>query len=166
MLSIFDPESAPFFSDELYRWCLLEDGRGQGWDREIKYGMKEYLELFKKVQQFRDRFRKDHDRDVSAVELEKVAYVLGKRAAARDPGTPKAGKKRRAETAPEKDLDEQPVVAKTNALPATGRAVPSGAEANPVGIAKAKKIPPNKQPKTKASTEMTAAASRPKRGSR
>lgn len=79
LLSVYDPENAPFFSDELFRWCFYEEGKGKGWDRSIKYNLNECLQLFEKVQELRRRFRKDYQREVSAVEIEKVAYVLGKR---------------------------------------------------------------------------------------
>ncbi|KAK4496357.1 hypothetical protein PRZ48_012337 [Zasmidium cellare] len=76
LLSVYDPERAPFFSDELFRWSMYEDKREGGWDRRIKYNPKEYLELFEKMEQVRERLGA-----VMAVELEKIAYVLGKRAA-------------------------------------------------------------------------------------
>ena len=74
LLSVYDPVQAPFFSDELFRWVFWDSGKGKGWDRPIKYTPKEYLELFEKVQQMRERL------EIKAVEAEKVAYVLGKRA--------------------------------------------------------------------------------------
>jgi hypothetical protein len=80
LLSVYDPENAPFFSDELFRWGMLEDS--QGWYREIKYNAKEYLELYERVNRFRERFRKESGTDVPAVNVEKVAYVLGKQATA------------------------------------------------------------------------------------
>lgn len=79
LLSVCNPEIAPFFSDELFRWSHFEGGKGQGWDREIKYTLKEYLELFERVQEFRSRWKDDYGREVASVEIEKVAYVLGKR---------------------------------------------------------------------------------------
>lgn len=78
LLSVYDPETAPFFSDELFRWSFHEAGKGKGWDRDIKYNVKEYLQLFEKVQELRQRFRSEHQRDIAAAEIEKVAYVLGK----------------------------------------------------------------------------------------
>lgn len=73
LLSVYTSE-APFFSDELYRWAFFESGdtKGRGWDRPIKYNGKEYAALFNRVQELRERLQ------VSAVEAEKVAYVLGK----------------------------------------------------------------------------------------
>jgi hypothetical protein len=81
LLSVNSPDIAPFFSDELFRWAMYEDGRGKGWDREIKYNVKEYLELYEHVASFRERFAQEFDHTVSAVEIEKAAYVLGKQAA-------------------------------------------------------------------------------------
>jgi hypothetical protein len=86
MLSVLRPDEIPFFSDELYRWAMWEDGKGKGWDRGIKYSVKEYLELFGRVKEVRER----SGSEVKAVELEKVAYVL-----ARSTGG-KAGTKRAA----------------------------------------------------------------------
>ena len=96
LLSVFDPRVVPFFSDALFRWCLHEDGTGKGGDRKIKYDVKEYVQLYSSIQKLRARFEKSFDRYVSAVEIEKVAYVLGKTAAGGDSST--NSKKRKAET--------------------------------------------------------------------
>lgn len=63
----------------MFRWCFFQEGKGKGWDREIKYNKKEYLQLFEKVQELRQRFQAEYQRDIAAVEIEKVAYVLGRR---------------------------------------------------------------------------------------
>ncbi|KAF2166778.1 hypothetical protein M409DRAFT_54566 [Zasmidium cellare ATCC 36951] len=81
LLSVFDPERAPFFSDELFRWSMYEDKKANGWDRKIKYTPKEYLELFEKIQQVQKRLGA-----AKAVDLEKVAYVLGRRATGKSVG--------------------------------------------------------------------------------
>lgn len=73
LLSTSDPEKLPFFSDELFRWAFWDRKSGSGWDRKIKYSVKEYRELKEKVDGLRDRLGK------GAIEAEKVAYVLGKR---------------------------------------------------------------------------------------
>lgn len=73
LLSTGDPETLPFFSDELFRWAFWDSKSGAGWDRKIKYSVKEYRELKEKVDELRDRIGK------GAIEAEKVAYVLGKR---------------------------------------------------------------------------------------
>ena len=103
LLSVYDPDQAPFFSDELFRWAFWDSGKGKGWDRPIKYTPKEYLELFQQVQELRERL------EVKAVEAEKVAYVLGKRSsgivkASKDESQPAAEKpepKRKAAPADE-----------------------------------------------------------------
>ncbi|KAK6421277.1 hypothetical protein LTR95_016823 [Oleoguttula sp. CCFEE 5521] len=74
LLAINDPETVPFFSDELFRWVTWKDNTGSRWDRKIKYTPKEYRELVAGVAEFKVRIE-----GVSAAELEKVAYVLGKR---------------------------------------------------------------------------------------
>lgn len=80
LLSIHDPEAVPFFSDELFRWLHWEDKPTKGWDRKIGYTIKEYLELFSKVDELRKRIQEESGRDVSATDAEKVAYVLGHQA--------------------------------------------------------------------------------------
>lgn len=72
-MSTSDPENLPFFSDELFRWAFWENKSGAGWDRKIKYSIKEYRELKEKVDELRDRIGK------GAIEAERVAYVFGKR---------------------------------------------------------------------------------------
>jgi hypothetical protein len=75
LLSTSSPDDVPFFSDELFRWVFWEAKPACGWDRKIKYSAKEYRELLAKVAELRERVGKK----VSAMDLEKVAYVLGKR---------------------------------------------------------------------------------------
>ena len=75
LLSVFKPDAVAFFSDELFRWVHWEEGKGKGWDRKIGYTMKEYQSLCKEVEQVRARL------DVPAVEMEKVAWVLGREGA-------------------------------------------------------------------------------------
>ncbi|KAF2217391.1 hypothetical protein CERZMDRAFT_3738, partial [Cercospora zeae-maydis SCOH1-5] len=72
LLSVAFPDSAPFFSDELFRWAFWEPGKGKGWDRPIRYTPKEYLLLFDKVQQLRQQH------GWAAMKVEKAAYVLGR----------------------------------------------------------------------------------------
>jgi hypothetical protein len=73
LLSTSNLEELPFFSDELFRWAFWENNSGSGWDRKIKYSVKEYRELKERIDGLRDRIGK------GAIEAEKVAYVLGKR---------------------------------------------------------------------------------------
>ncbi|KAK3710056.1 hypothetical protein LTR37_010487 [Vermiconidia calcicola] len=150
LLAVFDSDTVPFFSDELFRWCFFEVGKGQGWDREIKYSIKEYLELFDEVSAFRTRLAKNFERDVTAVEIEKVAYVLGKRFAGG--GSPdsqsekkaKANRKRKAESPFMTDASDHRDDAQ--ASPKTGKA----------GMPATKKL-------QAATAETTAATGRPRR---
>lgn len=73
LLSILDGDNAPFFSDELFRWVCWDEARG-GWKRKIKYDKKEYGMLWEGVKTLRNRLGEG----VSAVDLEKCAYVCGK----------------------------------------------------------------------------------------
>ena len=73
LLSTNNPKELPFFSDELFRWAFWCDLPGSRWDRKIKYSLKEYRDLVARVDELRARIGK------SALEAEKVAYVLGKR---------------------------------------------------------------------------------------
>lgn len=78
LLSCYDPVTVPFFSDELYRYLHWEDAKSRGWDRKINYTIKEYNTLFERVVEFRERLEKDSGEEVSTIDIEKVAYVLGK----------------------------------------------------------------------------------------
>lgn len=73
LLSILDGDNAPFFSDELFRWVCW-DGEQGGWNRKIKYDKKEYGMLWDGVKTLRGRLGEV----VSAVDLEKCAFVCGK----------------------------------------------------------------------------------------
>lgn len=75
----------PFFSDELYRYLHFEEAKSKGWDRKISYTMKEYKSLFEKLQTLRERLEKENKQQVSAIDIEKMAYVLGKEAPMKDP---------------------------------------------------------------------------------
>ena len=150
LLSVFDPDVVPFFSDELFRWCFFDDGRGKGWDREIKYNVKEYVELYCRVQEIKTRFKKSFDRDVSAVEIEKVAYVLGRTAIGGDSSG--NTKKRKAGTSSD-DTDGKVVVTEMKK------------DANTTDSKrKTKTKPPTNAARRPAAPETSiAAASRPKR---
>ncbi|KFH45477.1 hypothetical protein ACRE_037060 [Hapsidospora chrysogenum ATCC 11550] len=67
LLAVHDPTRVIFFSDEAFYW-LCRSGR----KAPIKYNAKEYQELRTKAQELAERL------DVSATDLEKVAYVLMK----------------------------------------------------------------------------------------
>ncbi|KAF1976075.1 hypothetical protein BU23DRAFT_588267 [Bimuria novae-zelandiae CBS 107.79] len=73
LLSVHDPTHNPFFSDELFRWMLWDTrGSPKGWQRTISYTAKQYEMLLTCVDRLRERL------GVSAVDMEKVAWVLGK----------------------------------------------------------------------------------------
>lgn len=72
LLSVYDEENVPFFSDELFRWVCWDEQAG--WKRKIKYDMKEYGMLWEGVERLREKL----GRKVKAVDLEKVAYVCGR----------------------------------------------------------------------------------------
>ncbi|TKA76790.1 hypothetical protein B0A55_05847 [Friedmanniomyces simplex] len=114
LLSVKDEANVPFFSDELYRWALWSDEAGGGWTREIKYSEKAYMELYPRVQELRERLESEGGEMVSALHVENVAYVLGRRALggeteaklkARAPA--KTPRKRKAKEAEEDDGDEK-----------------------------------------------------------
>ncbi|MCJ1361620.1 hypothetical protein MMC16_000720 [Acarospora aff. strigata] len=82
LLSVYDPSNVPFFSDELYRWICWDEGKG-GWGRGIRYEVAEYRSLVEGVGVVLGRLRGEGgggDGGVGAVELEKVAFVLGREA--------------------------------------------------------------------------------------
>ncbi|KAF1926063.1 uncharacterized protein M421DRAFT_423068 [Didymella exigua CBS 183.55] len=72
LLSVRSPDSAPFFSDELFRWTHWDAPGKSGWERKIKYSVTEYKEILASVERLRKRL------GVKAVDAEKVAYVLGR----------------------------------------------------------------------------------------
>ncbi|KAL9065791.1 MAG: hypothetical protein Q9161_008016 [Pseudevernia consocians] len=78
LLSCYDPVKVPFFSDELYRYLHWEEAELKGWDRKINYTIKEYKSLFERVVELRERLEKDSGEEVSAIDIEKAAYALGK----------------------------------------------------------------------------------------
>ncbi|KAH6639660.1 hypothetical protein C7974DRAFT_388964 [Boeremia exigua] len=72
LLSVYQPDEVPFFSDELFRWTHWGgSGAGEGWERKIKYNVSEYKEILASIRALRERL------DVGATQAEKVAYVLG-----------------------------------------------------------------------------------------
>ncbi|TIA35138.1 hypothetical protein D6C78_06346 [Aureobasidium pullulans] len=79
LLNTYDGENVPFFSDELLRWVMFSEGKGNGWDRKIKYSTKEYQELYRRVGVLRERLAKESEKTITSVDVEMVAYVLGRR---------------------------------------------------------------------------------------
>ncbi|KAG8532829.1 uncharacterized protein KY384_002707 [Bacidia gigantensis] len=75
LLSCFDHENIPFFSDEMFRWIHFEDAGVKGWDRKIGYTMKEYKSLLGKVSDLRTKL-KDGETIVTALEIEQAATVI------------------------------------------------------------------------------------------
>ena len=78
LLACYDPVRVPFFSDELYRYLHWSEAKGKGWDRKINYSMKEYKDLYEKTQALRERLEKESGDVVKTIDLEKMAYALGK----------------------------------------------------------------------------------------
>ena len=159
LLSVYAPETVPFFSDELFRWCLFEDakGKGGGWDREIKYNLKEYLELFDRVQELRQRFEKQFERRLAAIDVEKVAYVLARKAV----GSEDVGK---AEDASKKRKAEQPLKGEVGDSTLTiGEAESAAAVDDKAAAKRAKKQKMIEAKGTKKLKSETAAATRPRR---
>jgi hypothetical protein len=71
LLSIAHPDTVPFFSDELYRWAHWNS---DGWNQNINLTINKYNSLLGVVKALRARFKLG----VTAVEVEKVAYVLAR----------------------------------------------------------------------------------------
>jgi hypothetical protein len=86
LLSVLRPAEIPFFSDELFRWCVWDEdvgnGKvGKGWQRKIKYNLKEYEMLLERVNKLRPRLRNGlgtRDTAACSMDVERVAWVLGK----------------------------------------------------------------------------------------
>lgn len=77
LLAICAPDDIPYFSDELYAW-LVSPHQSSSTDKlKLKYDVKEYRCLFEAWLEFRHSSLSRGLRDVKAVDLEKVAYVLG-----------------------------------------------------------------------------------------
>ena len=88
LLSCYDPVKIPFFSDELYRYLHWEEAKSKGWDRKINYTMKEYKSLFEKVTELRERLENESGKQVSTIDIEKAAYMLGKDALSSSKSSP------------------------------------------------------------------------------
>ncbi|KAL9097222.1 MAG: hypothetical protein Q9165_000649 [Trypethelium subeluteriae] len=82
ILSCYDQSRFPFFSDELYRWLHWDEEKGIGWDRKLKYTKGEYEGLYEMVHSDNRGLRREglDGQNITALELEQAAYVLGKRA--------------------------------------------------------------------------------------
>ena len=70
LLSVYKPNSMPFLSDELWRWVCWDEKAE--WQKKIRYTFNEWAELCIAVNDLGKRI------DAGALEVEKVAYVIGK----------------------------------------------------------------------------------------
>lgn len=66
ILSVFDPIGIPFFQDEMFAWFFPAPQ-----NTKLKYNQKEYIQLLEATRPVLQRL------EITAVELEKVSYVLG-----------------------------------------------------------------------------------------
>ncbi|KAK3114984.1 hypothetical protein LTR53_006113 [Teratosphaeriaceae sp. CCFEE 6253] len=109
LLSVKDQENIPFFSDQLYQWACWNEA--EGWAQDIKYSDKSYFEMYPRVQALRERLKAESGSQVSALDVERVAYVLGRRAAGVSPGSEgpvePPGKERKRKTKAEVSSGEQ-----------------------------------------------------------
>ncbi|KAL8739993.1 MAG: hypothetical protein Q9190_007252 [Brigantiaea leucoxantha] len=80
LLSVFDPEVVPFFSDELFRWLHYEGNGEKGFGRKIKYNAKEYEAIFERMLVLRGRLEKESGKGVTAEEIERVAFAIARSA--------------------------------------------------------------------------------------
>ncbi|KAH0543568.1 hypothetical protein FGG08_002129 [Glutinoglossum americanum] len=79
LLSVYDPNNVPFFSDEAFRWVNWEEGKGKGWDRKIGYNVKEYDALVEAVRKVRKRLEAESGgKPIGAGEVERVGWVIGR----------------------------------------------------------------------------------------
>ncbi|KAK6520659.1 hypothetical protein TWF506_000908 [Arthrobotrys conoides] len=81
ILSSVFPEIIPMFSDEAFRWIMMDKSdTPTGWNRKIAYNAKEYSEFFTRVRRLCRKFASEED-VVNAGSVEKVGWVLGQEAA-------------------------------------------------------------------------------------
>jgi len=81
ILAVYSPHTLPFFSDDTYRYVHYESAaKHKGWDRPLKYNMSEFRPVWAKVQELRERLSAESGHEVSALDVEKVAFVLAKEA--------------------------------------------------------------------------------------
>ena len=94
LLSCYDPDTIPFFSDELFRWLHwqtdvsenskkrkskdIEDNGNS--NRKIGYTAKEYASIFDKTTNLRKRLSEESGETVTAVDIEKAAYTISQSA--------------------------------------------------------------------------------------
>jgi hypothetical protein len=79
LLSVYDPDNVPFFSDEAFRWVTWEEGKGRGWDRKISYNNKEYAVFVEAVQTVKRRLEAESGgKSIAAGDIERAGWVIGK----------------------------------------------------------------------------------------
>ena len=72
------PRESSLLLRRLYRYLHWEEAKSKGWDRKINYTIKEYKAVFERVAELRERLEKESGKEVSAIDIEKAAYVLGR----------------------------------------------------------------------------------------
>lgn len=129
LLSVHDPRRAPFFSDEAFLWlCAGANPRAP-----IKYVEKEYRALRERAAEVAARL------DVSALDLEKVAYVVMKGSGDDGAGAKDKASKKMA-TKAEAKVEKPPVKRKTTSKDAEkgiGKDAPKEAEP---GVRRSKRL--------------------------
>lgn len=99
ILATFQPLLIPVFSDEGFRWAMFEEKPGGGWDRKLKYDVKEYSVYLEKMKEISGRL------GVEIEEVERVGFVLGREAIS-DQNSTVGGKKRKLKTEPEDPMKQ------------------------------------------------------------
>lgn len=138
LLSVLRPEDMPFFSDELFRWCCWNEGadaKGGGWKRGIKYNVKEYGIVVEGVGKLRKRL------GVSAVDVERVAWVLGKEGVHIEAGDGHVGEEEAEEDEEDEVVNAKPV-AKKRKIEAEAAPPKKASKTTSKPKAKAKEISP------------------------
>jgi hypothetical protein len=104
ILSVFAPDCIPFFQDEMFAWFFPDAGK-------LKYNLKEYQLLFEAVTPVLTRL------SCKAVELEKVAYVLGHMDLLDDGERVMLEKSFEAKAEPGSTADDEPKKASSRTVP-------------------------------------------------
>lgn len=133
ILSCYDLDNVPFFSDELYRWLHLDEEEGSSWDLKIKYTPNEYESLYNKAHSIMKDFEFEKGQKITAFDLEKAAYVLGKQVAGSLRGKGKKSKTEGASSkrqkgkrkASERDGKDEELSSETGKLAKSNKSEPS-----------------------------------------
>lgn len=80
LLSMYDPDAIPFFSDELSRYIHFEETKAKSGHAttSVSHTMKEYNAICETVQSIRDRVSSESKQEVRAVDIEMAAHEFGK----------------------------------------------------------------------------------------